>query len=247
MFNLLLLIDGPTVFKANFWTMVKDAGVFAQIVLLILLFLSVGSWAIIFYKLFSFRKVDTETKRFLMVFRKRRKVADVFANCVSLRKTPLSWVLEAGFKEVVELSKREEEFEKAENRQHHLPILENKEKSEVVKMTLERVGAEELLKLEKRVVFLATTGNVSPFFGLLGTVWGVMDSFASIGVRGSASLAVVAPGIAEALIATIVGLGAAIPAVIAYNYFNNRLKNIAADIDNFSLELMAAFKKEGLI
>ena len=247
MLNLLMLVDGPTAFRANFWDMVKDSGLFAQIILLILFFFSIGSWAIIFYKLISFRKVDAETKRFLSVFRKRKKLTDVYANCVSMRRTPLSKVLEAGYKEIVEISKKEEEFAKIESSHNPVSFLGNQEKSEVVKMTLERVGAEEVLKLEKRVVFLATTGNVSPFFGLLGTVWGVMDSFASIGVKGSASLAVVAPGIAEALIATIVGLATAIPAVIAYNYFNHRLRNISADIDNFSLELLATFKKEGLV
>jgi len=93
---------------------------------------------------------------------------------------------------------------------------------------------------------LATTGNISPFFGLLGTVWGIMDSFASIGVRGSASLAVVAPGIAEALIATVVGLAVAIPAVMAYNFFNNQLKVFSTQVDNFTLEFLSAVKKEEL-
>ena len=114
-------------------------------------------------------------------------------------------------------------------------------------MTLERTGAEEVNRLEKAIVFLATTGNISPFFGLLGTVWGIMNAFASIGVRGSATLAVVAPGIAEALIATIAGLAVAIPAVMAYNFFNNKLKVISTQVDNFALEFLSAVKKENIL
>jgi biopolymer transport protein TolQ len=151
-------------------------------------------------------------------------------------------MLEAGFKESEQFSKKEylDNPRKEEG-------LTSENKTELIKMTLDRIGAEELSRLERYVVFLATTGNISPFFGLLGTVWGVMDSFASIGVRGSASLAVVAPGIAEALIATIFGLAVAIPAVIGYNYFNNRLKFISTDIDNFSLEFLTSAKKEGIL
>jgi len=103
---------------------------------------------------------------------------------------------------------------------------------------------EENSVFEKSVVFLATTANASPFLGLLGTVVGVMDSFWSIGQRGSASLAVVAPGIAEALLATIVGLGAAIPAVIGFNWANNRLKGFNDKISNFSLEFIIRLKKD---
>jgi len=111
-------------------------------------------------------------------------------------------------------------------------------------MALERSASEEVAALEKYVVFLATTANASPFLGLLGTVVGVMDAFWSIGERGSASLAVVAPGIAEALVATIVGLGAAIPAVIGYNWANNKLKHFYDKASNFNLEFLGRVKKE---
>jgi biopolymer transport protein TolQ len=115
---------------------------------------------------------------------------------------------------------------------------------DAIAKTLERSSNEQLAKLEKHIVFLATTGNSAPFFGLLGTCWGVMSAFMNIGVTGTASLAVVAPGIAEALIATIVGLGAAIPAVIAYNWCNNKLRFILNDLNNFSLEFLSAVQKE---
>jgi len=129
--------------------------------------------------------------------------------------------------------------------QQSLHPLEERE-YEIVEMTMERAMSDELGKLERQVVFLATTGNSAPFMGLLGTVVGIMDSFWSIGVRGSASLAVVAPGIAEALLATIVGLGAAIPAVIGFNWANNKLKYLNDDCTNFILSFISRAKKENI-
>jgi biopolymer transport protein TolQ len=235
---------GP--FKGTVFEMVAEMGFFAKIVLVILLFLSVVSWAITFNKIWLFRKVNSETQKFLSIFRRRKSIAEVYRLCVSLRNTPLSKMLEAGYKELEELSKKE----RNPNPGSHLSLESEsrlgteKEKLDVIRMTLERIGSEEITRLEKAIVFLATTGNISPFFGLLGTVWGIVDAFASIGVRGSASLAVVAPGIAEALIATIVGLAVAIPAVMAYNFFNNKLKIISTQVDNFALEFLAAVEKE---
>ncbi len=242
LFTLLLLAPDPAPFKGNIIRMVLESGVFAKAILIILLVFSIISWGIIINKLRVFRKIDAETRRFLSAFRKSRTISEAYLACSSVRRTPLSRMLEAGFKESEQFSKKEylDNPRKEEG-------LTSENKTELIKMTLDRIGAEELSRLERYVVFLATTGNISPFFGLLGTVWGVMDSFASIGVRGSASLAVVAPGIAEALIATIFGLAVAIPAVIGYNYFNNRLKFISTDIDNFSLEFLTSAKKEGIL
>jgi len=243
---------GP--FKGTVFEMVAEMGLFAKIVLIILLFLSVVSWAITFNKIALFRKVNSETQKFLSIFRRRKSIAEVYRSCVSLRKTPLSKMFEAGYKELEELSKGERN---PHTGTHLSPpaagsptlgvesnLMIEKEKLDVIRMTLERIGSEEIARLEKTMVFLATTGNISPFFGLLGTVWGIVDAFASIGVKGSATLAVVAPGIAEALIATIVGLAVAIPAVMAYNFFNNKLKIISTQIDNFALEFLSAVKKE---
>jgi biopolymer transport protein TolQ len=104
--------------------------------------------------------------------------------------------------------------------------------------TLKRVAGAEITKLERTLTFLATTGNATPFIGLFGTVWGIMDAFRQIGFRGSTSLAVVAPGISEALIATAAGLFAAIPAVIAYNYYVNKMRVVTSQMDNFSAEFL---------
>jgi len=229
--------------------MITGMGTFAQMVLLILLVLSFISWAITLHKILLYRRVNSETNRFLATFRRRRSIREVYLSCVSLKKTPLSPMLVAGFKELEEMGRTD----KNPHKDREVPLVvefgphQHKDRLDVVRMTLERVGSEEINRLEKSNVFLATTGNISPFFGLLGTVWGIMDSFASIGVRGSASLAVVAPGIAEALIATVVGLAVAIPAVMAYNFFNNQLKVFSTQVDNFALEFLSAVKKEELV
>lgn len=230
----LLMAPDPAAFRGNIIRMVLESGVFAQVILFILLVFSIISWAIMINKLRVFRKVEKETRKFLTTFRKSKSLSEAYLACGLLHRTPLHNMLVAGFREAEQFSKKDE-------------VIPVEKRAEVVKMTLERVGAEEISRLERNVVFLATTGNISPFFGLLGTVWGIMDSFASIGVRGTASLAVVAPGIAQALIATIFGLAVAIPAVIGYNYFNNRLKFVATDIDNFSLEFLTTAKKEGIL
>lgn len=234
-------------FEATLFGMVREMDLFAQIVLIILLFLSVVSWAITFHKIAVFRRTNAETEKFLSVFRRRRSISEVHLSGISFRRTPLSRMLEAGSKELEELGGEEKNPRgKAGISLDEDVELGKKDRLDVIRMTLERVGTEEINRLEKSIVFLATTGNVSPFFGLLGTVWGIMHSFASIGVRGSASLAVVAPGIAEALIATIAGLAVAIPAVMAYNFFNSKLKVISTQVDNFALEFLAAVKKEDL-
>lgn len=248
MFKSILILSfaygGP--FKGTLFEMVAEMGLFAKIILIILLFLSVVSWAITFNKIRLFRRVNSETERFLSVFRKRRNIAEVHLACVNMRRTPLSKMLEAGYEELLYLSKARRNPDTGTRASLDLnsELATEEEKLDVIRMTLERTGAEEINRLEKTIVFLATTGNISPFFGLLGTVWGIMDAFASIGVRGSATLAVVAPGIAEALMATIAGLAVAIPAVMAYNFFNNKLKIISTQVDNFALEFLSAVKKE---
>lgn len=228
------LVANP--FKFNILRMVLESGLFAQAVLLILVLFSVVSWAIIIHKSRVFKRVNSHTRKFLKTFRKRNRLSEVYLACLSYNRTPLSKMLEAGYKELEELFKEQLSSNRGMN--IYSQGLED------IKATMDRIGSEELEKLGGRVTFLATTGNTSPFLGLLGTVWGVMDSFASIGVRGSASLAVVAPGIAQALIATIFGLIVAIPAVIGYNHFGNKLKATGVQVDNFSSEFISAVKKE---
>jgi len=230
-----------TPFKDNILKMIAESDLFAKIVLLILLFFSVVSWGIIINKIRLFKKVDSDTNKFKSAFKKRKRLSDVYLVCSSFKRSPLSRVLEHGYNEAQSVIKIEE-ISNPKTVEKDLTL--DRERTEIIKMALEKAGSEELQRLGSKVTFLASTATVAPFLGLMGTIWGVIDSFASIGARGSASLAVVAPGIALALVATIVGLFVAIPAVIGYNHINNKLRALSIEVDNFSLEFLSAFKKE---
>ncbi len=228
-----------SIFSGGVWQIIGQSSLFGLIILFILIVFSLVSWAIMFNKWRLYKKVDAQNEIFLSSFRRTRKFTEALGQANTLRLSPLSALFLAGYNEIKEI------FEKQSGgNPTNAPASLGDDDLEIVRMTLERATAEEVGNLEKHVVFLATTANASPFLGLLGTVVGVMDAFWSIGERGSASLAVVAPGIAEALLATIVGLGAAIPAVIGYNWANNKLKFYFDKASNFSLEFQARIKKD---
>jgi len=230
-----------TPFKDNILKMIAESDLFAKIVLLILVVFSIISWGIMINKIKLFKKVDSDTSKFRSAFRKRKRLSDVYLVCSSFKRSPLSRLMENGYNELQNVLKLEQ-FENPKAKVVDISL--DQEQTEIIKMALEKTSSEELQKLGSKVTFLATTATVAPFLGLMGTIWGVIDSFASIGARGSASLAVVAPGIALALVATIVGLFVAIPAVIGYNHINNKLKAISTEVDNFSLDFLSSVKKE---
>ena len=203
--------------------MVLDAGSFVKVILLILLCFSVMAWAVIFYKYRTFRRVEGANARFLRLFRTGKRIHDSFDSCVAITASPLSGMMKEGCRELEVFRNDPGGGIREVLRQNIMAVLEVK-------------STEEVSKLRRNLVFLAVTSSVCPFFGLLGTVWGVMDAFLAIGVYGSANIQVVAPGVAEALITTVAGLAAAIPAVIAYNYFVSRLRRIIEVVDNFSIE-----------
>ncbi len=219
---------------------IGETSLFGKIILIILIIFSFVSWSIMFNKWRSFKKVEQQNNDFYDFFRRNKKLSDVLTTAKAMNMSTMAGVFTQGYDEIKDLLGRK----KAGNPDaEKLPRLDVKD-TEILSMTLDRSTNEEISALERKVIFLATTANASPFMGLLGTVVGVMDSFWAIGERGSASLAVVAPGIAEALLATIVGLGAAIPAVIGYNWANNKIKQFYDTTSNFSLELMARVKKD---
>jgi biopolymer transport protein TolQ len=209
-----------------------QTGWVARIVLLILLAFSLFSWAIIFQKYRQFARIDADTRRFLSAFRSASTYGDPKAFAASAPASPLVPVYAAGYRELAS--------QISGNNPHG-----NKLKSlNAVTAKMQLVAAEEVHKLEHLMPWLATTGAVTPFIGLFGTVWGVMDAFAGLGTAGAASLRAVAPGIAEALITTAAGLFAAIPAVIAYNHFLGRIKQMGTHMDNFALEFAAEIEKQ---
>jgi len=199
---------------------ILQAGVIVKIVLLILLSFSIVSWAIIFFKQRYFSRAKKESEQFLRAYRTSKDSKGIFQSTRGFTISPIANLFRAVHTDAV-----------------------HKERSETRRI-LKRYGALESAKLEKYLNFLATTGSTSPFIGLFGTVWGIMTAFRGIGSAGAASLAVVAPGIAESLIATAAGLAAAIPAVIAYNYYLSMARRMIIEMEDFSEELLDFFAGE---
>lgn len=229
-----------SIFSGSIWQIVANTSVFGLFILSVLAFMSVISWVIIFHKWRLFKAVEADNAAFLKQFNNSRKLSDAIGQAKSLSGSTLAPIFMAGFQEIDKLNELKNEGGGLQSSKAPLTV----EDFEIVEMTMERALSEQTAILEQKVIFLASTANSAPFLGLLGTVVGIMDSFWSIGERGSASLAVVAPGIAEALLATIVGLGAAIPAVIAYNWASNKLKSISESSNNFILNFVTRARRE---
>jgi biopolymer transport protein TolQ len=208
----------------------------AKIVLLILVVFSVVSWSIILYKLWAFRRAERHSATFLDVFRRSSKFSEVQAVCKTLGESPLVGIFQAGYAELNAQLRTPASV--APGLAAAAPGRPTLHSLQAVDRALLRASAAEVNKLESRVPFLATTASITPFIGLFGTVWGIMAAFEGIGRTSSTNLAVVAPGIAEALIATAAGLFAAIPAVYFYNALANRVKRLASQMDDFSLEFL---------
>ena len=215
-----------------------------QAVLVILVLFSIASWAIILQKIWTFRASERDTVRFLDAFRRSSKFSEVQAVCPTVGATPLVGVFQAGYAEMnAQFRVANPGGAAASNPPNPSnppttstrPILKS---LDGVDRALIRAATNEVNKLERRMTFLATTASVTPFIGLFGTVVGIMIAFQRIGATGSTNLAVVAPGISEALIATAAGLFAAIPALVFYNHFTHRVKEFSAAMDDFALEFL---------
>jgi len=208
-----------------------------QVVFAILILFSIASWAIILSKLLAFRKVERQTATFLEVFRRSQKFSEVQAVCPSLPASPLVGVFQAGYAEINAQFRITGAQQTAANPgvTAQRPMLKS---LEAVDRSLIRAATAEVNKLERHLTFLATTASITPFIGLFGTVLGIMIAFRRIGATGSTNLAVVAPGISEALIATAAGLFAAIPATYFYNHLTHKVKESSAEMDDFSLEFL---------
>jgi biopolymer transport protein TolQ len=208
----------------------------ALIVLGLLVLLSVFSWGIILYKLWSFNRIKTQSTRFLEIFRRSTKFSEVQAVCQSLTDSPLVGIFQSGYAEL-NLQLRQPNVAASANPGGPSPRPLLKSLAGVDRALL-RASNVEVSKLERRITFLATTAAIAPFIGLFGTVWGIIGAFQGIAQTGSTSLAAVAPGIADALVTTAAGLAAAIPAVYFYNLLTQRVKLFATEMDDFSLEFL---------
>ena len=199
--------------------LIESSGLVAKAVLVILLVFSVMSWAVIFAKWGLFRRARMQSNRFVRAFRKSQRIQDVSAVAEQFKPSPLVAVFEGAYEEL--------------RKQAPAPI-----RMAALQRATQIAASEELTSLESRLAFLATTAGVTPFIGLFGTVWGIIDAFHGLGTAGSATLRAVAPGISEALITTAAGLFAAIPALIAYNLFMQHIREFGARMDDFGLEMM---------
>jgi biopolymer transport protein TolQ len=212
--------------------LVLNAGPVAKVVLAILLLFSIVSWALIVEKWWQMRRVRRQTLGFVKVFREGRRPSLVHAAARKFRDSPLAQVYAAAYAEISGVPDVMDSV--VDDGEDGLSA----ERLDAVHRAMRRSAGLEIANLERYLPFLATTASATPFIGLFGTVWGIMSSFHGISTQGSASLAVVAPGISEALIATAAGLAAAIPAVIGYNYFLNRVRHWATEMDGFMLDLL---------
>jgi len=229
--------------RADVLELVLHAGTVVKLVLLILLLFSVFSWAIIIIKFQVFRLAEKESKLFLSRFWANKDFSRSFMEAKRLSHSPVANLFRCGYLEVEKIKKESGSPNPSKTSLGSGAHLGLMEVINTIDRTLKRVAGTEITRLEKALTFLATTGNTTPFIGLFGTVWGIMDAFRQIGFRGSTSLAVVAPGISEALIATAAGLFAAIPAVVAYNYFLNKIRVLNSRMENFSAEFLSIVER----
>jgi biopolymer transport protein TolQ len=217
---------GGAAIQGDVLELIWHAGPVVKLVLLLLLVFSFVSWGIIFYKYRVIKKAFAESKAFLEIFWERRSLDLIYEEAKNLTSSPLSNIFRAGYIELVKMKR-------LTNPGRGGGALSGSYADDIVKK-IRWTSTAEVNHLEKYVSFLATTGSTAPFIGLFGTVWGIMDAFRHIGIKGAASIAVVAPGISEALIATAIGLFAAIPAVVGYNYFVNKIRVIVKEVEGFT-------------
>ncbi len=221
--------------------MILHAGPISQLVMLTLFIFSIISWAIVFMKARLYRKVRLDSEDFLESFWSSSNLSEANKATDDFPYSPEASVFATGFSELQKINRirnRNDDDAVKETLEMQMATMDN------LKRAIRKAESQEIAQLGRALPFLATTGSSTPFIGLFGTVWGIMASFHDIGQRGSASLAVVAPGISEALIATAAGLVVAIPAVIFYNYFSNKLADIDNNVRVFSTDFLNLVERD---
>jgi biopolymer transport protein TolQ len=227
--------------------LIGNAGLMVRFVLLLLLIFSITSWAIIIFKYRYLKKALKESVMFTDFFWNSKDFSEAFIRSKDLEGCPVARVFQIGYLELKKITQSGSGSDGAKSKSLDDGSLSARPKFvgiENVKRSLRRAINSEITKMSQMVPFLATTGNTAPFIGLFGTVWGIMNSFHDIGLRGAANLAVVAPGISEALVATAAGLAAAIPSVIAFNYFFQRINTIESEMISFSSDLLNIIERD---
>lgn len=219
-------------FVSEIGRLISQTGIVAKVVLLLLLGFSLFSWALILQKARLFSQISRQTEKFLHAFRSGERLPEPRVLHAAAGGSPLVSLYAVGYQELLS---------QVQNTNPHPQKLRS---LNVISVVMNLAAADEIRKMERQMPWLATTGSVTPFIGLLGTVWGVMGAFQGLGEAGAASLRAVAPGIADALVATAAGLFAAIPAVIAYNHFVHEIRDYATRMHNFTAEFTARVEKQ---
>jgi biopolymer transport protein TolQ len=213
--------------------MLLGTGPVVQAVLILLIGFSIGSWGIILHKFVQISRARRESERFIAIFWESKNLAAIHSAGVGLKRSPIAQVFRAGYQELLQLTRAKRQAVGAESGfSTDLGGVDN------VTRAMKRQENVELAKLEGGITFLATTGSTCPFIGLFGTVWGIMTAFLGLSAAHTSNIQAVAPGIAEALITTAVGLVAAIPAQMFYNFLTTRVRLLATEIDNFIAEFL---------
>jgi len=233
--------------QINLINMVSNAGLMVQFVLLMLLFFSITSWAIILIKYRYIKRAYQESAAFTELFWKSKDLSNAYRQAKELEGSPIARIFRIGYVELKKISQSGISEDKDAGQERSSGLGSRFAGMDNIKRALRRAINTETTRMTQMVPFLATTGNTTPFIGLFGTVWGIMNSFHGIGLRGSASLAVVAPGISEALVATAAGLAVAIPAVIAFNYFMQKIKILESELNSFSADFLNIIERDILL
>jgi biopolymer transport protein TolQ len=230
--SIFLLVQLEGLSRPGVWQMFSELGPMGWLVAGTLIALSLGSWTIMISKFFQFRRAEAHTRKFLEVFRHSQRFSEVQSMTDRLVSSPLVGLFRSGHVELDAQVKALAHEQTGQQQVYRIKSLDALER------TLRRAMTVELTQLSRGTGFLATTAAASPFIGLFGTVWGIMIAFREIAVTGSTSLVAVAPGIAEALVNTALGLAAAIPALMAYNYFSYRIRQYRGEMTDFTLEFI---------
>lgn len=213
-------------------SMVETSGVVVQTVLFVLIGLSVFSWAITIAKILQYSKARKDSKEFADIFWETKNFTRVDDSCRRLSASPLAQVFTSGYRELSHVMQEESGSDDSINKSKESKI-------SLLNTSMRRAQYQEGLRLERGLTFLASVASAAPFIGLFGTVWGIMDAFQGLSQSSNTTIQAVAPGISEALIATAIGLAAAIPAAIAYNYFAVAVKNFKENMNKFSGEFIS--------
>jgi len=224
--------------QINFFQMFWSAGLVVKFVMLLLLGFSLYSWYIIFQKHLLFKTARELSADFVETFWQSKDLAEAHKSAQEIDHCPEAAIFRLGYSELQKLSRSQADSSSEKTLKMRMAHMDN------LQRTLAKAISRELHRFGKSLSFLATTGSATPFIGLFGTVWGIMAAFQDIGIRGSATLAVVAPGISEALVATAAGLAVAIPAVVFYNFYSNKLDNLENDMQSFASDFLNLVERD---